>query len=380
MSNTYPTFKVVQKDYTRQDGTKNTFIRLTIIRKIKYFPLNVFVRPDHFKRFIVSKTDPDHKEKNSLLDHYEIKAKQILFNYRIKDSPLTFHHFHQDFYNTSYGSDSFYDFYDSQLELLKGKLALNTIKAHKSQLVKLREFKSNITFNDIDLNFITAYEGFIKAKGNNRNTVTKSIKFIKSILGRAVDQRIIKENPIKGYKMHEIQGDRDFLTREELAKLEKLFISNILKANKKNVLSYFLFCCYTGLRYQDIKALRFKDIKEGNSISIQMIKTKEFVKIPLIEKAKNLIPEGSFDNQKVFKVLSDQPTNRYLKEIMDEAKINKHISFHCSRHTFATISQNLGIAIDVISKILGHTTLKTTSIYTRYDMKLLNNEMGKWNK
>jgi len=303
MSITNPTIKILQKDFTRQDGTKNTFVRLTINRKIRYFSLNVYSKPEHFKKSSITKADPDHRKKNSLLDHYEIKAKQIIFDFRIQDKDLTFEQFRQHFYNTNYGSDSFYDFYEAQVELLEGKLAPNTIKAYKSQLTKLREFKKNVTFNDIDLNFITAYEGFIKQeKGNNQNTVTKSIKFIKGILGRAVDQGIIKENPIKGYKMHEIQGDRQFLTMEELIVLEELLNGNKLKTNKKNVLKYFLFCCYTGLRFQDLQELRYKDVKESSSISVQMIKTKEFVKIPLTEKAKKLIPTGGFDNQKVFKV------------------------------------------------------------------------------
>ncbi len=108
------------------------------------------------------------------------------------DKPITHDKFEQNFYNSSYGSDSFYDFYVKQVDLLKGKLAHNTIRVYNSQIVKLREFKKEATFNDIDLNFITAYEGFIKSnkgdkKGNNQNTVTKSIKCIKSILNRAVD-------------------------------------------------------------------------------------------------------------------------------------------------------------------------------------------------
>ena len=110
-----------------------------------------------------------------------------------------------------------------------------------------------------------------------------------------------------------------------------------------------------------------------------MIKTKGFVKIPLIEKAKSLMPVGIFENQTVFKVLSGQPTNRYLKEIMKTAKINKHISFHCARHTFATISKSRGISYDVISKMLGHTDLKTTKIYTKYELDFLSTEMDKWN-
>ncbi len=83
--------------------------------------------------------------------------------------------------------------------------------------------------------------------------------------------------------------------------------------------------------------------------------------------------------QKVFDVLTDQPTNRYLKEIMKVAKINKSISFHCSRHTFATVSKSNGIKYDVISKILGHTDIKTTKVYIKYEVSHLEKEMEKWN-
>lgn len=381
MSNTYPTIKIVQKDYTRDDGTRNTFIRLTIKRKIKHFRIDVYVYPAQFKKGVVSKSDPDHKYKNTLIDQSFIKAKKILFDFRILDKPITFNKFHQNFYNSSYGSDSFYDFYVKQVDLLKGKLSPNTIRVYNSQIGKLREFKKEATFNDIDLDFMTAYEGFIKRKkGNNQNTVTKSIKCIKSILNRAVDQGIIRDNPIKLYKLQQIQGDREYLSPDELTNLEGLYYENSLKSNMLNVLRYFLFGCYTGLRYQDIQKLRFQDIKEGKYISIQMIKTKEFVCIPLIEKAKALIPESRFNNQTIFKVLTNQPTNRYLKDIMKAAKIKKQISFHCARHTFATISKYQGISYDVISKILGHTDIKTTKIYTRFELDLLTKEMDKWNK
>jgi site-specific recombinase XerD len=124
--------------------------------------------------------------------------------------------------------------------------------------------------------------------------------------------------------------------------------------------------------------LRFIDIQENKYLSVKMVKTKEKVTIPLIQKAKKLIPKKGFEKQKVFKVLTDQPTNRYLKDIMKVAKINKSISFHCSRHTFATVSKSLGIEYDVISKILGHTDIKTTKVYTKYELSHLEKEMEKW--
>ena len=217
-------------------------------------------------------------------------------------------------------------------------------------------------------------------ESSTKNTVIKSVKVIKTFLNRAVDQGLITENPIKKYKLGTIEGNREFLTQVELESLEKLYNKNELKPSELNVLRYFIFCCYTGLRYQDIKDLRYSNIVNNKYISVEMKKTKEYVNIPLIEKAKALIPEGKFDKQKVFRVLSDQPTNRYLKTIMISAGIKKKISFHCARHTFATISKSQGIDYDVISKILGHSDIKTTKIYTKYEYDFLEKEMGKWDK
>ena len=84
------------------------------------------------------------------------------------------------------------------------------------------------------------------------------------------------------------------------------------------------------------------------------------------------------DNQAVFRVVTNQVTNRYLKNIFKQASISKKITLHCARHTFATLSKSLGIEYDVISKILGHTDIKTTKIYTKYELDFLSREMGKW--
>lgn len=383
MSKIFPTIKIVQKDYTRKDGSQNVFLRVTIKRRIKYVPLNIYVKPKSFKpgfENTVSRSDPDHYQKNTLIDHYFIKAKNILFDFRIQDKVITFNRFIDSFNNISFGSDSFYDFTDNQIELLKGKMAVNTIRNYISQINKLKEFRPTLSFDDIDMDFITAFEGYIiKNRGNTRITVIKTIKIIKTFLNRAVDKGVIKENPIRKYKLGTVEGNREFLTMDELNRIENIYHENNLKPSESNVLKYFLFCCYTGLRYQDIKNLRFQDIIDSHTISIRMIKTKEFVKIPLIEKAKKLIPKTGFDNQTIFRVISGQPTNRYLKEIIKTAGINKRISFHCARHTFATISKSQGIDYDVISKVLGHTDIKTTKIYTRYELDYLTKEMEKWN-
>ena len=371
---------VLKLDYTKKDGTQNVRLRLTINRKVKYFPLQVYIFPKHFINGKVSLSDPGHFNKNLLLDKFLNKANKIIFDARINESSLTFDSFERNFSNNIYGSKSFYDFVDLQIEKLEGKLTPGSLKGYHDQKNKLKQFRPTLQFKDIDRSFIEQYETFlIKKRKNNSNTITKSMKFIKSILNKAKVEEIIKDNVFDNIPIGRTEGNREFLTRDELNKLEILYYNNKLKANWANVLRYFLFSCYTGLRYSDIKGLKFNDIKDDNKyISVKMIKTKKPVIIPLIDKAKLLLQQPSFKMQRAFNVLSDQPTNRYLKEIMKVAGINKSISFHCARHTFATLSKSLGMDYDVISKILGHTDIKTTKIYAKYEYDFLDKEMGKW--
>ena len=371
---------VLKSDYVKKDGTINVRLRLTIDRRVKYYPLNIYVLPRNFANGKILRGDPEFSNKNLLIDKFRIKANKIIFDFRLNDTPISFETFERDFSNKKYGSKSFFDFVDSLRSSLAGKLSPGTLKGYLDLSNKLKSFRPELRFNDIDMKFINQYELYlIKERKNNKNTVTKSMKFIKSILNKAVMEGIIKENIFDKITLGRTDGHREFLTIDELNLLNKLYYKNELKPNKNNVLRYFLFSCYTGLRYSDIKNFRFRNIKDNKYISIKMLKTKEYVIIPLNEKAKQLLPGKGFDPQPVFKVLSDQPTNRYLKEIMVVAGIRKHISFHCARHTFATISKSFGLEYDVISKILGHTDIKTTKVYARYELYHLEKEMEKWN-
>jgi site-specific recombinase XerD len=109
-----------------------------------------------------------------------------------------------------------------------------------------------------------------------------------------------------------------------------------------------------------------------------MHKTEREVYIPLTKRAIDLLPKEDTSN-KIFKVISNQKTNSYLTDIMSKATIDKKISFHCARHTFATVSIELGIPLEVIQTILGHTSVKTTQIYAKIISAVKTREMDKWN-
>ncbi|MBN2663328.1 MAG: integrase catalytic domain-containing protein, partial [Bacteroidales bacterium] len=110
---------------------------------------------------------------------------------------------------------------------------------------------------------------------------------------------------------------------------------------------------------------------------LQMHKTGEIVTIPIIEKALRLMPKEYRKTDKIFKVLANQTTNDILKKVIKKADINKNISFHAGRHTLGSIGINVGIPIEVVSKILGHKDIKTTLIYAKLNESTLFDEMKK---
>jgi integrase len=270
---------------------------------------------------------------------------------------------------------------DHVMDTNSNTLKESTRSTYDTQISKLKKFRPKLSLGEIDKQFIDEYTNYMVGLGNNHNTISKARAWIKAQLNRAVDLKKISRDDVDPIEVSRIKGNREFLTIEEINKLEALLASNKLKRNLHQVLKYFLFCCYTGLRYSDIKILKYKHILDNATISIVMHKTGEPVRIPLIDQAKKFIGNG-LPEQKIFRVFTDQPTNRYLKEIMklEDVKINKSISFHCARHTFATMAITIGIPIEVISRILGHTELSTTQIYAKIEDPLKEKEMKKFNE
>jgi integrase len=376
-----PIVKVCLKtDYIKHDGTVNIRIRITHRKTVKYFPLGIYIKPAHFIDNRISKKDPYHWMKNMALNKFYEKAMKIIFDMELAGQPFTFDKFSNHFLDDDYGKQLFKAFADKYIESNKGTVTLSTTKIYKSQLNKINEFAPGLIFENITLPFIRDFERFLSVdKKNNANTRLKTLKIIKAILNHAKAEGVIRDHNLVKFHIGSIQGNREFLTREELQQLEILYQSGSLDPKLKNVLTYFLFGCYTGLRYQDIRNLRNSNIHNDQAISLQMNKTGKTVRVPLTDKARTLIPEQLFKNKKTFRVLSNQPTNRYLKDIMGLAGINKNISFHCARHTFATVSLDLGISMETVKEILGHTDYKTTAIYGRIRDGKKKQEMDKWN-
>lgn len=205
--------------------------------------------------------------------------------------------------------------------------------------------------------FIEIYKKVTEGIANN----TKLLRYtwLKSFLYQAKKDGLIRDVPdLSGIAPKREDGKREFLTFDEVKRFASVKIDGAEIYQQT-----FLFSCFTGLRHSDVNNLKWSDI-EGDFMTVKQIKTNDLVRIPLSQNAKDLLPPNN-GQEYVFERRTEQSLKKWLKRICAAANITKNITFHCARHTFATLSLSFGAEFFSISKVLGHASLKTTEIYVR---------------
>lgn len=259
------------------------------------------------------------------------------------------------------------------------------------RVVEFMKVKYNITdipLREIKLSFITDLEFFLRTEYKySQNTTYKCMKFFKQVINKAIRAGLIFVDPFNGYKISTERVDRGFLTEDEL---EKMMSKNFASARLNQVRDIFIFACFTGLAYIDLAHLRVDNIQKMFDgrwwIVTHRQKTNTKVMVPLLPPAMKILKkyEGEFTDGKLLPIITNQKLNCYLKEIADICGINKNITFHLARHTFATtMTLGKGVPIESVSKMLGHTNIQTTQIYARItndkiskDMEILSHNLG----
>lgn len=277
--------------------------------------------------------------------------------------------------------------HNSKLEALIGNgFAANTLKGYGTTVKHLTAFlKQKYNTSDVDVRrinheFVTNYEFYIRSSlGCSAVSAAKYIKHFRKIINLCLANSWITANPLAHYKSTAKAKEREFLTKAELDSLAK---KNFSISRLEQVRDIFLFCCYTGLSYADVKKLRRSEISTGMDggqwIFTNREKTDTSTRVPLLPVASMVLDRYSNHPQcdnagLLLPVLSNQKMNAYLKEIADLCGVNKLLTFHIARHTFATtVTLSNGVPIETVSKMLGHTNLKTTQHYA----KILDNKVS----
>jgi site-specific recombinase XerD len=257
---------------------------------------------------------------------------------------------------------------------------------HTQAFLKWKYKVDDINIEGINHEFIMSYDFYLRSERKCANNSTvKYMKNFKKIILMCIDNGWLDKDPFIKYKPKVKIVARDYLTKEEL---ETMALKSYSSLRIEQVKDIFIFCCYTGLAYIDVKQLKRSEIIKGIDgqqwIFTTRQKTNTASRIPLLTQALEIIqkyerhPECA-DQDKVLPVLSNQKMNSYLKEVADVCGINKELTFHIARHTFATsVTLANGVSIESVSKMLGHKNMRTTQHYAKIldskvseDMQLL---------
>ena len=331
----------------------------------------------------VKAVNKNYEKYNMILDAIDKKSIKLLVNNFLNEEfSLTLVQFKERLIVSNHNSneESFTDYILNYLKENKAKFKSETWLGYKSQITKILKFKGRIYFSDITERFIDDYRQYmLYTLDNNENTAGKSLRVLRTFVNISIRFGYIKSNPFQYISIKKVDGKRDFLSIEELNKLTDHYLkNNFLKKTEKDILGYFLFACYTGLRYSDLKTFS-KDSIVNDSIHLRMHKTGYLVNIPLSRKAKMFISDSPSDSGCIFRIYCNKVTNKVLKKIGVQLGLNKNLTCHVARHTFATVSISLGIPIEVVSKLLGHTSIRTTQVYAKIVDTVKIKEMQKWN-
>lgn len=249
----------------------------------------------------------------------------------------------------------------------------------------LKRYKlRDIPLNKLNLAFIRDFYNYLYLTDKNcHNTIAKYLKNLKRIINYGIEIEWLSSNPFVGYKIGYKHTEQVVLSPEELDKIRtKQFTMYRLQLVK----DLFIFQCYTGLSYVDMKQLTKEHIRTGPDgdqwIYLQRTKTGTRAAIPLFEQAREIMnrysqKDSGSQSEKIFPAYCIHKANAYLKEIADLCGIEKNLTTHVGRRTFATtVLLNNGTPIEVISKVLGHLNIKTTQVYAKVSDYLVKKEMA----
>ena len=266
----------------------------------------------------------------------------------------------------------------------------SVLRRHFAEFLMYKYSRKDIGLNEFTPAVVQDFHLYMSTvAGCAYNTSVKKVKTLKTITIYAQKRGFLLHDPFVNHHFHMEPVDRGFLTDEEILRVanKDLGIQRL-----ELVRDIFIFSCFTGLAYIDVANLtpdHIVTMDDKQWIMTKRQKTSVETNVLLLDIPRAIIAKYShktYRDGKLFPVLTNQKTNSYLKEIADLCGIKKKLTFHLARHTFATMSLSKGVPIESVSKMLGHTNIRTTQIYARitnkkieHDMEQLSEKLGKFN-
>jgi len=388
----------LRADQVNKNGTQTLCMRVIQNRKKKVFSLPIKILPTDWndKNKEVKNSDCNFKSKNKIIKTFDKRANDIIADFYIKDKFLSIEEFEKQLFSNLRDNNSFYKFVENELKIIENEKSIeySTLKTYKSSLEKMKQYKKELTFNELDTTFLTKYKSFVLS-ANNENSTKRNLRFIRSFINRAIAKGVFNEkNPFENFTIGKETSRLTHLERYEFKKLKLIYDNKELPKNLHETLKIFLFSCHTSIRISDLLSLKFehiqpfyteietnikfkiykKPIKTGNKTSVM-------IDMPLVKYAENLIEfiPNRLPQTKIFNTFSEKTLNEHLKKIAAFAEIDKNLTMHVARHTFGTLSNELGGNIETTKVLMAHANINSTLGYVKITDNAKLNQMEKWN-
>ena len=403
MENTISVLFYLRKSKAQEKAPAPIYMRITVNGSRVDLATHQFSLSDKWdvKHGLIKGPKSETHTVNNILDNLRAKVNRIVIQLETTSKPVTAEIIRNILVGKALNRRSLVEVFKLFNEQLKPKVghgyAKATLVKYQITCKKVEDFirfqfnRSDVFLDELDYQFTVNFDLYLKTHDFNiQNTVSKHVTLLKKIINYCMANNWLEKNPFINFKCPYKHPERNFLTKDELETLQ----SKVMMINRLGVVrDMYVFSCYTGIPFADManlipsdvsigidgdKWIIFNRIKNGNRSPVPLLP----VPLSIIERYKDYPVNSS--KGKLLPMYSNQKANGYLKEIADICGIDKNLTFHTARHTFATtVTLTNGVPIETVSKMLGHTSIKSTQIYSKVvdrkvsdDMKVLKDKIA----
>lgn len=392
MKSTFRMLFYLRKNQPKSNGLVPIIARVTVNGQMVQFNCKLDVNPDIWdtkagkaigrsKEVMDINTSLD-KLRVSIIKSYEKQLDE--YGYAIPEK------IRNQVLGLEQGAKTLIQFIDLHNQQYENRVGINTtrttfiryqlVKQRVQEFLKLKYHTSDIPLRDLTPVVLENFYLYLRKECNcENNSSMKTMQRLRKIVYFAKNMGETMADPFQSFRVHFESVDREILTQEEI---DTIYNKEFITGRLEQIRDVFVFACYTGLSYIDVANLKEENIREafdGNLwIMTKRQKTNVDSNIRLLDIPKAILEKykGTLKDGKCLPVVSNQKMNEYLKEIATICQISKRLTFHIARHSFATsIALSNGVPIESVSKMLGHTNIRTTQIYAKITDRKISKDM-----
>lgn len=395
--NNFKILFVQAKNRTNKKHQSPLYCRITLNGIRKQFATGIQIETEYWdnKNQVILKNHKSANNHNTQIDNIKSKLNNLYIIFNLQNDHFTI----DDIYNKYQGKEikkkenilSYYKQYLSKIKKLVGlELKDSTynkfvyVGNHLETFLKWKFKKTDFPLEELNLQFLDDFEYYLRTeKKQAQITINKTIQRFRTPIKQAISEGYLDRDPFILHKTKTVRKTVIFLTTEELKTLEKALFQ---QKRLSTIQDLFIFCCYTGLAYIEMVNLKKQYIQIGfdniNWIQMKREKTQRQISIPILPKAQEIIDKYTTEKEILFPKISNQKFNSYLKEISAITGIEKKLTHHIARKTFAsTVLLYNDVPMEIVSELLGHSNMTITQeSYGKVVQKKVSEEMKKLNK